>query len=53
MEEQKRKENDVVFRAWLQKKKGQIEDERRIQRAKELEDLNSRVNHHFHMYYPA
>ncbi|KAJ7320305.1 hypothetical protein JRQ81_019816 [Phrynocephalus forsythii] len=42
MEEQKRKENDTVFRAWLQKKKGQMQEERRIQRAKELEDLNSR-----------
>nr|XP_020640565.1 coiled-coil domain-containing protein 181 isoform X1 [Pogona vitticeps]XP_020640566.1 coiled-coil domain-containing protein 181 isoform X1 [Pogona vitticeps]XP_020640567.1 coiled-coil domain-containing protein 181 isoform X1 [Pogona vitticeps]XP_020640568.1 coiled-coil domain-containing protein 181 isoform X1 [Pogona vitticeps]XP_020640569.1 coiled-coil domain-containing protein 181 isoform X1 [Pogona vitticeps]XP_020640570.1 coiled-coil domain-containing protein 181 isoform X1 [Pogona vitt len=42
MEEQKRKENDMVFRAWLQKKKEQMQDERRIQRAKELEDLNTR-----------
>ncbi|XP_053166209.1 coiled-coil domain-containing protein 181 isoform X2 [Hemicordylus capensis] len=41
-EETKRKENDSVFKAWLQKKKGQIQEEKRIQRAKELEDLNSR-----------
>ncbi|CAI5772988.1 Coiled-coil domain-containing protein 181 [Podarcis lilfordi] len=41
-EEEKRRENDMVFRAWLQKKKGQLQEERRIQRAKQLEDLNSR-----------
>lgn len=42
-EEQKRRENEMVFRAWLQKKKGQVQEEKRIQRAKEMEDLNSRV----------
>ncbi|XP_034970943.1 coiled-coil domain-containing protein 181 isoform X3 [Zootoca vivipara] len=41
-EEEKRRENDMVFRAWLQKKKGQLQEERRIQRAKQLENLNSR-----------
>ncbi|KAH0625016.1 hypothetical protein JD844_033024 [Phrynosoma platyrhinos] len=42
LEEQKRRENDMVFNAWLQKKKGQMQEQRRIERAKELEDLNSR-----------
>lgn len=34
----------MVFKAWLEKKKGQMQEERRIQRAKELEGLNSRVS---------
>ncbi|XP_061484264.1 coiled-coil domain-containing protein 181 [Rhineura floridana] len=42
LEEEKKRENDTVFKAWLQKKKGQMQEEKRIQRAKELEDLNSR-----------
>uniref|UniRef100_A0ACB8FHA9 Uncharacterized protein n=1 Tax=Sphaerodactylus townsendi TaxID=933632 RepID=A0ACB8FHA9_9SAUR len=41
-EVEKRKENDTVFNAWLEKKKGQMQEERRIQRAKALEGLNSR-----------
>uniref|UniRef100_A0A8D0GHR6 Coiled-coil domain-containing protein 181 n=1 Tax=Sphenodon punctatus TaxID=8508 RepID=A0A8D0GHR6_SPHPU len=32
----------MVFRAWLQKKKEQMQEEKRIQRAKELEDMNGR-----------
>ncbi|XP_008106057.1 coiled-coil domain-containing protein 181 [Anolis carolinensis] len=42
LEDQKKRENDMVFKAWLQKKKGQMQEEKRIQRAKELEDLSSR-----------
>lgn len=33
----------MVFRAWLQKKKEQVQEEKRIRRAKELENLNSKV----------
>ncbi|XP_044298686.1 coiled-coil domain-containing protein 181 [Varanus komodoensis] len=42
LEEQKRRENDMVFKAWLQKKKGQIQEEKRIRHAKELEGLSNR-----------
>ncbi|XP_038613634.1 coiled-coil domain-containing protein 181 isoform X2 [Tachyglossus aculeatus] len=42
-EEMKKKENELVFKAWLLKKKGQVLEERRIQRAKEMEDMNSRL----------
>ncbi|XP_075396586.1 coiled-coil domain-containing protein 181 [Tenrec ecaudatus] len=41
-EKEKKKENDMVFKAWLQKKRGQVLEMRRIQRAKEIEDMNSR-----------
>lgn len=43
-EEEKKRENEQVFKAWLQKKKGQMQEEKRIQRAKEIEDLNTRVS---------
>lgn len=33
----------MVFKAWLQKKKEQVQEEKRIRRAKELEDTNSKV----------
>ncbi|XP_043928287.1 coiled-coil domain-containing protein 181 isoform X2 [Protopterus annectens] len=39
-EEQKRQENELAFQAWLQKKKEQLKEERRVQRAKNIE-LNS------------
>lgn len=39
---EKRKENDQVFKAWLQKKREQVLEMRRIQRAKQMENLNSR-----------
>ena len=35
-EKEKKKEHDMVFKAWLQKK--------REQRAKQIEDMNSRVS---------
>ncbi|XP_029434801.1 coiled-coil domain-containing protein 181 isoform X2 [Rhinatrema bivittatum] len=40
-EEQKKKENQMAFRAWLQKKREQLVGEKRIQQAKELEELNN------------
>ncbi|NXC82987.1 CC181 protein, partial [Cercotrichas coryphoeus] len=39
LEELKRQENELVFRAWLQKKKVQIQEEKRIRRAKQLEEM--------------
>lgn len=41
-EKERKKENDVVFKAWLQKKREQVLEMRRIQRAKQIEDMNSR-----------
>ncbi|XP_012789334.1 coiled-coil domain-containing protein 181 [Sorex araneus] len=41
-EKEKKKENDLVFKAWLQKKREQVLEMRRVQRAKQLEDLHSR-----------
>lgn len=34
----------MVFKAWLQKKKEQVVETKRIQRAKQIEDMNSRVS---------
>ncbi|NXO63242.1 CC181 protein, partial [Phainopepla nitens] len=39
LEEIRRRENDIVFRAWLHKKKQQIQEEKRIRRAKQLEQM--------------
>ncbi|KAJ1119178.1 hypothetical protein NDU88_007364 [Pleurodeles waltl] len=41
-EEEKRKENELAFRAWLQKKKEQLLEEKRIREAKEMEEMNNR-----------
>nr|XP_005609698.2 coiled-coil domain-containing protein 181 isoform X1 [Equus caballus]XP_014595038.2 coiled-coil domain-containing protein 181 isoform X1 [Equus caballus]XP_023496280.1 coiled-coil domain-containing protein 181 isoform X1 [Equus caballus]XP_023496281.1 coiled-coil domain-containing protein 181 isoform X1 [Equus caballus] len=41
-EKEKKRENDMVFKAWLQRKREQVLDMRRIQRAKQIEDMNSR-----------
>nr|XP_004658865.1 coiled-coil domain-containing protein 181 isoform X2 [Jaculus jaculus] len=41
-ENEKKKENDMVFKAWLQKKREQVLEMRRVQRAKHIEDMNSR-----------
>ncbi|XP_019502986.1 PREDICTED: coiled-coil domain-containing protein 181 isoform X1 [Hipposideros armiger] len=41
-EKEKKKENDMVFKAWLQKKRQQILEMRRVQRAKQMEDMNNR-----------
>lgn len=43
-EKEKKKENDMVFKAWLQKKREQVLEMRRIQQAKQIEDMNSRVS---------
>ncbi|XP_063109704.1 coiled-coil domain-containing protein 181 isoform X2 [Cavia porcellus] len=41
-EKQKKKDNDMVFKAWLQKKKEKVIEMKRIQRAKQIEDMNNR-----------
>ncbi|KAM3876180.1 coiled-coil domain-containing protein 181 [Diretmus argenteus] len=41
-EEQKRQENEIAFRAWLMRKQDQLQEEKRIQRAQEMEKMNSR-----------
>lgn len=43
-ENEKKKENEMVFKAWLQKKREQVIEMRRVQRAKQIEDMNSRVS---------
>lgn len=43
-EKEKKRENDTVFQAWLQKKREQVVEMRRVQRAKQLENMNSRVS---------
>ncbi|XP_054443775.1 coiled-coil domain-containing protein 181 isoform X2 [Pteronotus mesoamericanus] len=43
-EKEKKKENDLVFKAWLQKKREQVIELRRVQRAKQIEDMSSREN---------
>ncbi|XP_015474066.1 LOW QUALITY PROTEIN: coiled-coil domain-containing protein 181 [Parus major] len=39
LEEMRRRENEIVYKAWLQKKKVQLKEEKRIRRAKQLEEL--------------
>ncbi|NWR41114.1 CC181 protein, partial [Regulus satrapa] len=39
LEEIRRRENEIVFRAWLRKKKEQIKEEKRARRAKQLEEM--------------
>ncbi|KTF90828.1 hypothetical protein cypCar_00001233 [Cyprinus carpio] len=41
-EEQKRQENEIAFRSWLMRKREQLLDERRVQKAQEMERLNFR-----------
>ncbi|XP_023393329.1 coiled-coil domain-containing protein 181 isoform X1 [Pteropus vampyrus] len=41
-EKEKKKENEMVFKAWLRKKKEQVVEMKRVQRAKQIEDMNSR-----------
>lgn len=41
-EKEKKRENDMVFKAWLQKKREQVVEMRRVQRAKQIEDMNTR-----------
>ncbi|KAM4575665.1 coiled-coil domain-containing protein 181 [Fundulus diaphanus] len=42
-EELKREENEQAFKAWLMKKREQLHEERRIQRAQEIERMNTKV----------
>ncbi|MBN3322710.1 CC181 protein, partial [Atractosteus spatula] len=44
-EAQKRQENELAFRAWLMQKKEQLQEQRRIIRAKEMERMNNRPEH--------
>ncbi|XP_039984786.1 coiled-coil domain-containing protein 181 [Xiphias gladius] len=41
-EEQKRQENELAFKAWLMRKREQLQEERRIHRAQEMERMNSK-----------
>lgn len=43
-ERARQRENEAVFRAWLQRKRGQVAETRRVQRAKQIEDLGGRVS---------
>lgn len=42
-EEHKRQENELAFKAWLMKKKEQLQEEKRILRAQEMEKSSSQV----------
>ncbi|KAK2907909.1 coiled-coil domain-containing protein 181 isoform X2 [Channa argus] len=41
-EERRRQENELAFKAWLLRKREQLQEERRIHRAQEMERLNSK-----------
>ncbi|XP_054644733.1 coiled-coil domain-containing protein 181 [Dunckerocampus dactyliophorus] len=41
-EEQKRQENELAFKAWLMRKREQLQQERRIHRAQEMERMTSK-----------
>ncbi|GLD74810.1 coiled-coil domain-containing protein 181 [Lates japonicus] len=41
-EEQKRQENELAFKAWLMRKRWQLQEEKRIHRAQEMERMNSK-----------
>lgn len=43
-EEQKRQENELAFRSWLTKKRQQLQEERRVQRAQEIERTSGKVH---------
>lgn len=42
-DEQRRQENDLAFKAWLLRKREQLQEEKRIHRAQEMERMNSKV----------
>jgi len=42
-EEQKRQENEIAFQSWLMRKREQLLDERRIQKAQEMERMSCMV----------
>ncbi|XP_051525651.1 coiled-coil domain-containing protein 181-like [Myxocyprinus asiaticus] len=39
-EEQKRQENETAFRSWLMRKRGQLQDQRRVQKAQDMERMS-------------
>ncbi|KAM7012619.1 coiled-coil domain-containing protein 181 [Tautogolabrus adspersus] len=41
-EEQKRQENELAFKAWMLRKRDQLQEERRILKAKEMERMNTK-----------
>ncbi|KAG9348823.1 hypothetical protein JZ751_029140 [Albula glossodonta] len=43
-EAQKRQENELAFRAWLQRKREQLQEERRVHRAQEMEKTNCKTD---------
>lgn len=43
-EEQKRQENELAFRSWMLKKRQQLRQERRVQRAQEMERMSGKVH---------
>ncbi|XP_064577721.1 coiled-coil domain-containing protein 181 isoform X1 [Zonotrichia leucophrys gambelii] len=45
LEEMRKRQNEIVFKAWLQKKKEQVQQEKRIRRAKRLEELRLKEVH--------
>ncbi|KAM7032224.1 LOW QUALITY PROTEIN: coiled-coil domain-containing protein 181 [Passerculus sandwichensis] len=45
LEEMRKRQNEIVFKAWLQKKKEQLQQEKRIRRAKRLEELRLKEVH--------
>ncbi|OWK63924.1 Coiled-coil domain-containing protein 181 [Lonchura striata] len=45
LEEMRRRQNEMVFKAWLQKKKEQVQQEKRIRRAKLLEEQSIKEVH--------
>ncbi|XP_059693939.1 coiled-coil domain-containing protein 181 [Haemorhous mexicanus] len=45
LEEMRKRQNEIVFKAWLQKKKEQVQQEKRIRRAKKLEELSIKEVH--------
>nr|XP_012425439.3 coiled-coil domain-containing protein 181 [Taeniopygia guttata] len=45
LEEVRRRQNEMVFKAWLQKKKEQVQQEKRIRRAKLLEEQSIKEVH--------
>lgn len=42
-DEQRRQENDLAFKAWLLRKREQLQEEKRIHQAQEMERMNSKV----------
>ncbi|XP_064266151.1 thiamine transporter 1 isoform X2 [Passer domesticus] len=45
LEEMRRRQSEMVFKAWLQKKREQVQQEKRIRRAKQMEELSIKEVH--------